>query len=388
MTWTRRDFLKTSAAVGAAATAGPLLASRAFADFTHTRAGKRLDILVLGGTAFLGPAFVDCALERGHSVTLFNRGRTNPHLYPDLEKLVGDRDGDLKALEGRDWDVVLDTSAYYPKVVDDSAGLLKDHVKQYILVSTISVYADFSRIGIDETSPVGTVTPEEVAAVDSVRKITGENYGPLKALCEQSAERIMPGRTCVVRPGLIVGPRDTSGRFTYWPVRIKRGGEVLAPDAPDVPTELIDVRDLGAWLVHCAEQGTTGTFNATSPPRELTIGEMLEACREVAGSDATLTWVAKDFLEAQGVAAWSDMPVWSPLGGDEAGHPFVKVDRALKAGLVFRPIRETVRGTLDWWACLGDEDRDRFLYGRYDGKAGISPEREAKVLAAWHAAKG
>jgi len=284
--------------------------------------------------------------------------------------------------------VVLDTSAYYPKVVDDSAGLLKDHVKQYILVSTISVYADFSRIGIDETSPVGTVTPEEVAAVDSVRKITGENYGPLKALCEQSAERIMPGRTCVVRPGLIVGPRDTSGRFTYWPVRIKRGGEVLAPDAPDVPTELIDVRDLGAWLVHCAEQGTTGTFNATSPPRELTIGEMLEACREVAGSDATLTWVAKDFLEAQGVAAWSDMPVWSPLGGDEAGHPFVKVDRALKAGLVFRPIRETVRGTLDWWACLGDEDRDRFLYGRYDGKAGISPEREAKVLAAWHAAKG
>lgn len=385
MTWTRRDFLKTSAAVGAAAAAGPLLAGGALADFSRVRADRRLRILVLGGTAFLGPAVVDCALARGHTVTLFNRGRTNPGLYPDLEKLTGDRDGDLKALEGREWDVVLDTSAYYPKVVDDSAGLLKDRVGQYIFISSISVYADFSRPGLHEGSPVGTITAEELAAVDSVRKITGENYGPLKALCEQAAERAMPGRTCVIRPGLIVGPMDRSGRFTYWPVRVQKGGEVLAPDGPEVPTQVIDVRDLGAWIVRCAEANVTGVFNATSPAGELTMGELLQACKDVAGSDATFTWVDRAWLAEQEVAPWSDLPVWVPLEGEEAGHPFVDVDRALAAGLVFRPIRETVRGTLDWWATLGDEDRDRYLHSRADGAAGLSPAREAELLAAWHA---
>jgi 2'-hydroxyisoflavone reductase len=388
MTWTRRDFLKTSAAVGAAATAGPLLAGRAFADFTATKSDKRLRFLILGGTAFLGPAVVENALARGHTVTLFNRGKTNTHLFPDLEKLVGDRDGDLAALEGRDWDVVIDTSAYYPKVVDDSAGLLKERVGQYIFISSISVYADFSKPGLNEESPVGVITDEEIAEVDSVRKITGANYGPLKALCEQAAEKAMPGRTCVVRPGLIVGPMDRSGRFTYWPVRVQNGGEVLAPDAPDVVTQIIDVRDLGEWIVHCAEAEVTGVFNATSPPEELTIGEMLTACKEVSASDATFTWVSRDFLAEKEVNAWSDLPVWVPLEGEEAGHPFVRVDRALAAGLTFRPVRETVRGTLDWWTTLGDEDKDRFLLGRADKGAGLSPEREAELLAAWHALKG
>ena len=388
MTWTRRDFLKTSAATGALAAAAPLLGSGALAAITRLRADKPLRILVLGGTGFLGPAVVECALKRGHTVTLFNRGRTNPHLYPDLEKLEGDRDGDLKALEGRDWDVVLDTSGYYPKVVEGSAGLLADHVERYIFISSISVYADFSRPGLDEDSPVGTVTPEEVAEVDSVRKITGTNYGPLKALCEQAARDAMPGRTCIIRPGLIVGPRDRSGRFTYWPVRVQQGGEVLAPGTPETPTQIIDVRDLGAWIVHCAEQGTTGTFNATSPPEELTMGELLTACREVTGSDAAFTWVSADFLAAHEVASWTDMPVWVPLEGEEAGHPFVRVDRALAAGLVFRPVSETVRGTLDWWACLDEEGRDRHLWSRLDGAAGISAEREAELLAAWHESRG
>jgi len=388
MTWTRRDFLRTSAAVGAAATAGPLLASRALADFTHVRSDKRLRFLILGGTAFLGPAIVENALARGHEVTLFNRGKTNTRLFPDLEKLVGDRDGDLEALKGRDWDVVIDTSAYYPKVVADSAGLLKDHAGQYIFISSISVYADFSQRGLNEESPVGVITPEEIAEVDSVQKITGANYGPLKALCEQEAEKAMPGRACVIRPGLIVGPMDRSGRFTYWPVRVQKGGEVLAPDGPDVVTQIIDVRDLGEWIVRCAEQNTNGVFNATSPPEELTIGEMLDACKEVSASDATFTWVNRDFLAEKEVNAWSDMPVWVPLEGEEAGHPFVNVGRALAAGLTFRPIRETVRGTLDWWAALGDEDKDRFLFGRADKGAGMSPEREAEVLAAWHAREG
>jgi 2'-hydroxyisoflavone reductase len=388
MSLTRRDFLKAGAVVGAAAAGGPLLAGRAMADFTRLRSDRRLRILVLGGTAFLGPAVVDCALARGHEVTLFNRGRTNAHLYPDLEKLVGDRDGDLAALEGREWDVVLDTSAYYPKVVEDAANLLKDRVGHYVFVSSISVFADFSKPGLDETSPVARISDEEIAEVDSVRKITGANYGALKALCEEAAERIMPGRVCRIRPGLIVGPMDRSGRFTYWPVRVQKGGEVLAPDQPDVVTQVIDVRDLGEWIVHCMEQKTVGIYNATSPAGELTIGEMLEACRDVSGSDATFTWVSREFLAEKEVGAWTDMPVWVPLEGEEAGHPFINVDRALGAGLVFRPIRETVRGTLDWWAALSDEDKARFLLDRADKSAGLSPEREAELLAAWHAARG
>lgn len=381
MVLTRRDFLKTTAAVGAAATASALLPRQALADFTHVRAERRLRFLILGGTAFLGPAVVDHALSRGHQVTLFNRGRTNPHLYPDVEKLHGDRNDDLTALAGRDWDIVLDTSAYYPRVVEASAGLLRDHTRQYIVISSISVYADFSRRGIDETSAVGTVTPEEVAAVDSVQKITGANYGPLKALCEQAAEQAMPGRVCAIRPGLIVGPGDRSGRFTYWPVRVSKGGEVLAPDGPDVPTQIIDVRDLAEFIVHCAERDINGTFNATSPPEELTIGEMLAACRDVSGSDAVFTWVSKEFLAEHEVAAWSDLPVWVPLDGEEGGHPFVRVDRAVAASLRFRPVRETVRGTLDWWATVSPDDQERFGLAR----AGLRPEREAELLAAWHA---
>jgi len=381
MPFSRRDFLRACALGAGAAATGALRPAAARADFTHRRSDRPLRLLVLGGTAFLGPAVVDCALARGHEVTLFNRGRTNTHLYPDLEKLVGDRDGDLVALRGREWDVVLDTSGYYPKVVADAAGLLRDRVARYIFVSSISVYADFSQRGLDETSPVGTITADEVAAVDSVRKITGANYGPLKALCEQAAERALPGRTWVVRPGLICGPRDRSGRFTYWVARALRGGEVLAPDSPQTPTQLIDVRDLGEWIVRGAEQGTVGTFNATSPPEELTIGEMLTACREVAGSDARFTWVDCEFLAAHEVQEWTDLPVWVDIAGPEAGHPYVVVQRALAAGLRFRPIRETVRGTLRWWQTLTEEDRERFGLAR----AGLRPEREAELLAAWHA---
>ena len=384
MTTDRRAFLRTLALGAGAMTAGGLLARPALADLSPVRAPRRQRILILGGTAFLGPAVVDRALARGHEVTLFNRGRTNTHLYPDLEKLVGDRDGDLAALRGRDWDVVIDTSAYYPRVVEDAATLLRDHVQHYILISTISVYADFSVRGIDEDSPVGEISPAEVAAVDSVRKITAATYGPLKALCEQAAGRILPGRVCTIRPGLIAGPRDRSGRFTYWVARVARGGEVLAPEAPDVVTQLIDVDDLAAWIVHCAEQRTTGTYNATSPPEQLTLGEMLRACRDVSGSDARFTWVDSAFLASHEVAEWTDLPVWVDLDGPEAGHPYISVQRALAAGLRYRPLRETVRATLRWWTNLSAEDQERFGLAR----AGLRPDREADLLAAWHARAG
>jgi len=377
MTWTRRDFMKTAAVGAGVLTVGPALA-----DFTHLRSDKRLKILILGGTAFLGPAVVHEARSRGHEITLFNRGKTNTELFPDLEKLTGDRFGDLASLEGRDWDVVIDNSGYIPSTVKDSATLLAERVKQYIFISSISVYGDFKEIGITEDSAVGVITDEEIAAAKTMRDITGANYGPLKALCEQAAEAALPGRTCNIRPGLIVGPMDRSDRFTYWPVRIARGGEVLVPDKPDVPTEIIDVRDLAAFIVKCAEDDINGVFNATSPPEELTMGELFDTCKKVSGSDAEFTWVSKEFLDENEVAAWSDMPVWVPLDGDDAGHPYVRVDRALKAGLTYRPISETVRGTLDWWTTVPQERKDKPM------RSGLTAEREAELLAKWHAARG
>lgn len=387
MTWNRRDFLKTALTTTAVAGSGAMAAGlwdprAALADVTHLRSKRSLRWLILGGTAFLGPAVVEAARIRGHQITLFNRGRTNAEMFPDLEKLVGDRDGGLDVLKGRDWDVVLDTSGYIPRLVDASAALLADHCRQYIFISSISVYADFTQRGLNEKSAVGTIGDQEIEAAKSTADITGTNYGPLKALCEQAAQKHFPGRACTIRPGLIVGPRDRSDRFTYWPVRIAKGGEVLAPGTPDTPTQIIDVRDLADFVVRCAEERIDGVFNATSAPLELTIGEMMETCRKVAGSDATFTWADGAFLQEMEVAAWSDMPVWVPLDGEDAGHPFVDVKRALKAGLTFRPLSETVRGTLDWWAGVPQERKDKPL------RAGLTPEREAEVLAKWHERHG
>ncbi|MCB1184244.1 twin-arginine translocation signal domain-containing protein [bacterium] len=377
MTWTRRDFLKTSAA-----TAGALAAGPALADFTALKSERQLRILILGGTRFLGPATVDVARARGHHVTLFNRGVSNTHLYPDLPKLKGDRFGDLASLATGEWDVCIDNSGYVPGTVTEAAELLHGRVGQYIFISTISVFADFSIKGMDETAAVGTLTDEQIAAAQGMRDITAENYGPLKALCEQANTNVFGEKACNIRPGLIVGPMDRSDRFTYWPVRVARGGEVLAPGTPDDPTQLIDVRDLAEFIVLAAERGLGGTYNCTSPSGELTMGEMLETCRRVSGSDASFTWADADFLAAQEVAAWTDMPVWVPLEGEEAGHPFIDVRRAVGAGLTFRPISETVRGTLDWWATVEQERKDKPM------RAGVTAEREAEVLAAWHEQHG
>ncbi|HSN91879.1 MAG TPA: NAD-dependent epimerase/dehydratase family protein [Anaeromyxobacteraceae bacterium] len=366
MSLTRRDFLGTSLSALALACAGPGPGGGA-------RAAGRKRILILGGTSFLGPAIVEAARPRGHLLTLFNRGRTNPGLFPEVEQVHGDRDGGLDALRGRAWDAAIDTSGYVPRLVRASAELLAPAVGRYLFVSTISVYADGIPPGSDEGAPLATVpdpSGEDVRA----------HYGGLKALCERAVEAALPGRTAVVRPGLIVGPRDPTDRFTYWPVRLARGGEVLAPGDGKDPVQIVDVRDLAAWMVELVERGVTGTFNAAGPARTLTMGEMLAACGEAAGGAAQLTWVPAPFLEKEGVAPWSDMPVWVPAGPD-AGFAQVSNARAVAAGLRFRPAAETARDTLAWWRTLPEERRAKL-------RAGLAPEREIEVLARWRAKRG
>src|SRR4051812_22147676 len=283
-----------------------------------------MKILILGGTGFLGPQIVDAALARKHTPTLFNRGKTNPGLFPDLEKLQGDRDPNkgegLKALEGKEWDAVVDTSGYVPRIVKASAELLAKKVKQYVFISTVSVYSDFSKPGVDENSPVGKV------ADPTDEKATNEAYGPLKALCEQAAEAAMPGHVTNIRPGLIVGPGDPTDRFTYWPVRISKGGDVLAPGSGEDPAQVIDVRDLAAWAITAVERRHVGVFNAVGPARKMTMREMLEGCRQGTGSDARLVWADPAFLEKHEIGAWMDMPVWT---GSDAGMASISNARAV-----------------------------------------------------------
>ena len=316
-------------------------------------------ILVLGGTKFLGRHVVDAALARGHDVTLFNRGRTHPELYPDVEKLRGDRAGDVSALKARAWDAVVDTSGYLPRDVRASAEALGDS-RFYCFVSSVSVYADFSR-PIDEESPVAQLgdLPDD--------EITEETYGPLKALCEVAARAVFGDSTAIVRPGLIVGPHDPTGRFTYWPHRVARGGEVLAPAPAEEPAQIIDVRDLGDWIVSLCERRVGGVFNATHAG--VSRGELLDTCRAVTGVDADITWVDPDFLVEQGVGQWMELPLWIH---DPDALYFDRVDtgRAVAAGLTFRRLADTVRATL--------EDAET------TDTAGLKPEREAEVLEAWH----
>jgi 2'-hydroxyisoflavone reductase len=332
-------------------------------------------ILILGGTGFLGPALVELARPRGHTVTLFNRGKTQPHLFPDVEKLQGDRDGDLKALEGRKWDAVIDTSGYVPRIVRASAELLAPNVEQYLFVSTISVYKDMSQSGIDETAPVATVEDEKTEDVSKY-------YGALKALSEKAAEAAMPGRAIIVRPGLIVGPGDPTDRFTYWPVRVARGGEVLAPGDGQDPVQFIDVKDLAAFMLGLVENKVTGVFNATGPVQTLHMRELLDGCKRANGGDAAFTWASAEFLEEQKVAPWMQMPVWIPRSDKEAGGVGrVSNARALARGLTFRPLEDTARDTLAWFKTQPPERQEKL-------RAGISAERERELLAAWHQRAG
>jgi 2'-hydroxyisoflavone reductase len=330
-------------------------------------------LLVLGGTVFVGRHVVEAALARGDEVTLFNRGRTAADLFPNVEHVHGDRDGGLGALVGGEWDVVVDTSGFVPRVVRQSAELLAGSVALYVFVSSISVYADLNRPGATEEAPVATV--EDVTIED-----VSAHYGALKALCERVVEETLPERALIVRPGLIVGPHDPTGRFTYWPMRMARGGTVLAPAPPTGLTQFIDVRDVAEWMRDVAGEGTTGTFSATGMP--VSFGELLETCSAVAETDSPVEWVAEDFLVEAGVQPWSELPLWLP-GEEDAGHAELDVTKALDSGLSLRPLAETVRDTLDWARSLAGP-APRQADGRYTPQT-LSPEREAELLAAWRA---
>ena len=341
-----------------------------------------MKILILGGTVFLGRHLVEAALARGHEVTLFNRGN-NPHLFPEVEKLRGDRDGGLDVLRGGRWDVVIDTSGFVPRIVRASAELLADTVELYVFISSLSVIADTRVPGADESAPVGTLDDP------TIEDATGKAYGPLKALCEQAVEQVMPGRALNIRPGLIVGPHDPTGRFTYWPVRVARGGEVLAPGRPERRIQFIDARDLAEWTIRMSESRQTGVFNATGPDRILTMKELLETCREVSGSDARFTWVDDKFLVEAGVGEWMELPLWLSESAPEAQRGFLafNCDKAIAHGLTFRPLADTVRDTLHWAMTLSETTATDASDDPEREKPGMEPEREAQVLRKWHEAQ-
>ena len=371
MSTTRRTFIKLSAAASGAFGLG-IRSTRLFGETSL----KPLRILILGGTGFTGPYQVRYALSRGHKVTTFNRGKTHPGELPsEVEQLIGDRNGKLDALKGRKWDVAIDNPTTLPAWVRGAAEILKGNVARYVLISTISVYADTSK-GVDETAPLAKYEGADPykETLEAMKASGYKTYGPLKALSEKEAEKWFPGKTLIIRPGLIVGPRDETDRFTYWPVRLDRGGEVLAPGAPTDPVQFIDARDLAEWTIRMAENRETGIYNATGPAKPLGIGEMLDQIKGALKSDAKFTWVPAEFLKQQKVEAWSDMPVWA---GDELGLARTNITRALAKGLTFRPLAETTRDTLSWFKSQ-PQDRQSKLH------AGLTPEREAEVLAAWH----
>src|SRR5213595_1257298 len=366
---TRRRFIKLSAATGAAFGLG-IRSTRLFGETSV----KPLRILILGGTGFTGPYQVRYALSRGHKVTTFNRGKTHPGELPsEVEQLIGDRNGKLDALKGRKWDVAIDNPTTLPAWVRESAEILKGNVERYVFISTISVYADTSK-GVDETAPLAKYDgPDPYKETLEAMKASGyKTYGPLKALSEKDAEKWFPGKTLIIRPGLIVGPRDETDRFTYWPVRIDRGGEVLAPGSPDDPVQFIDSRDLAEWTIRMVEDTETGIYNATGPAKPLGIGPMLDGIKGALKSNVNFTWVSEDFLTQQKVEAWSDMPVWT--GKDDAVAR-TNISRALSKGLTFRPLDVTASDTLAWFKSLPPERQSH-------PKAGLSAEREAEVLAA------
>ncbi|GAC1652404.1 MAG: SDR family oxidoreductase [Ktedonobacteraceae bacterium] len=317
-----------------------------------------MKLLLIGGTGFLGSHLVEAVLKREHELTLFNRGQSNPTLFSNVEQLHGNRDGGLSVLQGRRWDAVIDICGYVPRVVGASAQAVADMTDHYTFISSISVYADFSKTGIDELAPVATLADERV------EDVTNETYGALKALSEQAAERAKPGRTLVIRPGLIVGPGDHTDRFTYWPYRVAQGGEMLAPGDPTQQTQFIDARDLAAWIIRMVEERKMGTYNATGPDYALPMGRFLDECKTVTGSDARFVWVSDAFLTEHEV----ELPLYAPE--EYAGARAVDCSNAIAAGLTFRPVADTIRDTLAWKGTSTEL------------KVGLKPEQEQQLLQA------
>ena len=371
----RRDFLRLTAAATGGLGLGVSAESLVADSFRKPEppARRAIRILILGGTGFIGPHQVRYALDRGHTVTLFNRGRTNTHLFPGVERLVGDRNGQLDALAGRSWDVVIDNSRSNPEWVRLAADFLKDSVGLYFYVSSRSAYSDTSIVPMTADAPTYTY---ESAGVS--RDSESLPYGLAKALSEREAQRIFVGRTNIVRPGLIIGPGDDTDRFTYWPVRIKRGGEVLAPGEPTDPVQIIDVRDFTEWMIRMAEDGTAGVFNGVGPRTPRPMAELLYGIRGITTAETTFTWVNLEFLTQIGIRPYSHMPVWRPPTPGSEGFARFDLTPEVEAGLTFRPLAVTAQETWDFHFSRSPERQA-------DLRAGISAEREAEVLAAWHA---
>jgi 2'-hydroxyisoflavone reductase len=408
MSCTRREFItRSSAALAGAA----LLPKSLAAAELPSKAAKPLRILILGGTGFLGPACTESALARGHSVTHFNSGRTEerrkeagrPSVVPNgVEQLYGNRDPNktaddrrnegksdapktanspkgLSQLEGKNWDGVIDTSGFFPRMVKASAELLADHLKQYVFISSISAYKDNSVPNSDETAAVATLA-------DPTTEDFGKdfaNYGGGKALCEKAAEAAMPGRVTNIRPGFMVGPRDVSGRFIYWPVRVSLGGVMAVPGAPSDPIQIIDVRDVADWIIHCLEQNIVGVYNATGPAKELSMKAMLEGVRDGVGGQVTFTWLDNDFLKDQGVGD-GQFPLYVPPTGESAGFHRFRIARALAKGLKFRTVAETARATFEWYNSLPADLQGKVApqFAKRSGE-GAWLETEKRLLAAW-----
>lgn len=345
-----------------------------------------MKLLILGGTRFVGRHLVTAALARNHEITLFNRGKHPSAALQSVETIYGDRNSDLAQLQGRRWDAVVDTCGYLPRTVSASAEILSHSVDAYVFISSLSVYADVSVLGIDETAPLKTLTDEELQkanAIDSSGQASavtyGAMYGGLKALCEQAAEEALPNRVLIIRPGLIVGPFDYTDRFTYWVARVARGGEVLAPGRPDRYVQFIDVRDLAEWSVRMIERKGSGVYNAAGLPKNLTMGRVLEECKTVSESDASFTWADERFLLQEKVAAWSEMPLWLPEEGAPhmKGFMFINCHKAVAAGLSCRLLNDTIKDTLIW---------RKTNHADEELKAGMDRDKEQRLLRKWHEA--
>ncbi len=363
----RRQFLKTSIAGAAGAAVMGSFGHPETARASSHEPAKHLNILVLGGTGFIGPHMVREALRRGHTVSLFNRGKSNNELFPDLTTYKGDRNNDLGALEGHKWDAVIDNSGYVPRHVADSARLLSSAADFYLYISSISVYASFGEEN-DEDSALGRIEDE------TIEEVNNETYGPLKALCEKRAtEEFGADRLAVLRPTYICGPGDRTDRYTYWPVRTMRGGDMLWPGMPADPIQIIDVRDLANFTIDCLERKTTGIYNTVTPKGSFTMGDLLEDCQAVTMAEMNPIWVSEEFI------ADNELPIsiWSPPNGELAAVSLVSGERAAAQGLICRRTRETARGTISWWNKLPTE--------RQKLRAGPKPEQEAQALEKWKA---
>lgn len=355
----RREFLILTAA----ALTAPLLAAPR----------GPLKILILGGTGFIGPHQVEAALGRGHQVSIFNRGKSGPQMFPQVENLVGDRDNDLSSLKGRKWDAVIDNSGFVPRWVKQSAELLKENVGHYLYMSSISVYADTSVVNQGEDGKL------QKLADPGVEEQNSQNFGEMKALAESYVTDTFGASSTLLRPGLVVGPGDPSDRFTYWPVRVFQGGEMLAPGAPEDPIQCIDVRDLARWTIRAIEEKHFGAYNLTGPYHQMSMGEFLAIVKSTTNSQAEFTWVSADFLNREKVVPLSELPLWVPPGSDFGGFVRMDVNKAVNAGLTFRPMTETVQDSLAWHRTI---DADEVL------KAGLSKAREAELLKKWHKNSG